>query len=74
MAFTTEFTQDDLTRLTKNIAMGVRELEHKGERTVFQSIEQMMELRDRIRSELAAASSTSAPIPCMTRRTFFVRD
>lgn len=77
-AFTTEFTQDEVAKLSKNIALGVRELDHNGKKTTFQSIEEMLALRDRMKVEIAAAAAAAAPtpspIPCMTRRTFFVRD
>ena len=77
MPFTTEFTQAQVDALTRNIALGVLEVEHNGKRTKFQSTAQMTALRDRMKSELAAAAASAGQmvaIPCMTRRTAFFRD
>lgn len=77
MAFITEFTQAQVDALTRSIALGVKETEHNGKRTEFQSIEQMLDLRDRMKAEIAAAAaaagSTPAPMPCMTRPTVYLR-
>ena len=77
-AFTTEFTQAQVDTLTTNIALGVREVWHNGKKTEFQTVEEMLDLRDRMKLELAAAASaasqTPPAMPSMTRRTVFFRD
>lgn len=76
MAFTTEFTQAQVDQITRNIASGVREIEHNGKKTQFQSLEEMITLRDRMKTEIAAAAaaSPSSKVPFMTRRTVFIRN
>lgn len=76
MPFTTEFTQAQVDQITKNIASGVREIEHNGKKTQFQTLEEMIALRDRMKTEIAAAvaaTSASSKVPFMTRRTVFLR-
>lgn len=74
MAFTTEFTQAQVDQITRSIASGVREIEHNGKKTQFQSLEEMIALRDRMKIEIAAAApSASSRVPFMTRRTVFIR-
>ena len=77
MAFTTEFTQAQIAQLSQNIALGIKEVWHNGKRTTFQTIGEMVDLRDRMKAEIAAAaadaSSTPPPMPSMTRRTIFFR-
>lgn len=76
-AFTTEFTQAQVDVLTRAIGLGVLEVEHNGKRTKYQSLSEMLTLRDRMKSEIAAAATAASPpasVPCMTRRTIFVRD
>jgi hypothetical protein len=74
MPFTTEFTQAQVDALSKQIALGVREVWHNGKKTQFQTIEEMLELRDRMKLEIAAAAPTPAPMPSMTRPTVFWRN
>lgn len=78
MPFTTEFTQAQVDALTRSIALGVRKVEHNGKTTEYQSVADMIALRDRMKGEIAAAALAAAPtpgpIPSMTRRTIFVRD
>ncbi len=70
----TTFTQGQLAALTAAIALGVKRTEHNGKVTEFQSTAQMLDLRDRMQAELAAASKPAdAPMPCMTRPTIFLR-
>ncbi len=74
--FTTEFTQADVDAITRSIALGVTEVEHNGKRTRFQSLAAMIELRDRMKSEIAAAAAAaggSTVMPSMTRRTVYNR-
>lgn len=77
MAFTTGFTQVQLAQLEAKIALGVLSVDHNGKKTVFQSLTQMLDLRDRIKAELAAAAAAASPTPvrppCMTRPTIFCR-
>ena len=74
MAFSTNFTQGQLDALTNAIATGVKRTEHNGKSTEFQSTAEMLELRDRMQAELAAAAKPSgAPMACMTRPTIFLR-
>ncbi len=77
MAFTTGFTAAQLAQLEANLALGVLSVDHNGKKTAFQSITQMLDLRDRIKAELAAAAAALAPpperAPCMSRPTIFVR-
>ena len=77
MAFTTGFTAVQLAQLEANLALGVLSVDHNGKKTTFQSLEKMMDLRDRIKAELAAAvaaaSSTPVRAPCMSRPTIFIR-
>lgn len=78
MAFTTEFTQAQVDALTKSIGLGVLEVEHNGKRTKYQSLAEMLDLRDRMKLEIAAAANAAAPIPApmpsMTRATVFWRN
>lgn len=76
-AFTTEFTQAHVDALTRAISLGVLETEHNGKRTRFQSLSDMLDLRDRMKLEIAAADAAANPperMPSMTRRTIFFRD
>lgn len=73
MPFTTEFTQAQVDALSKQIALGVKEVWHNGRKTEFQTAQEMIDLRDRMKKEIAAASTAPQPIPCMTRRTIFAR-
>lgn len=74
MALSTEFTQAQVDALTRAIALGVLETEHNGKRTRFQSTAAMLDLRDRMKAEIAAAAvAPGAPMPCMTRPTIFFR-
>ena len=68
------FTSEQLAKLEQAIALGARSLEHNGKRTEFQSLTQMLALRDRMRNEIQAeAAAPGAPVPCMTRPTFYRR-
>lgn len=77
MAFTTGFTAIQLAQLEANMALGVLAVDHNGKKTTFQSLAQMLALRDRIKAELAAAAAAASPTPvtapCMTRPTIFCR-
>ena len=77
MAFTTGFTAVQLAQLEANLALGVLAVDHNGKKTTFQSLQAMLDLRDRIKSELAAAAAALVPpperAPCMSRPTIFVR-
>ena len=74
MAASTTFTQGQLTALTAAIALGVKRTEHNGKVTEFQSTAQMLDLRDRMMTELARAEAApGAPMPCMTRPTLYLR-
>ena len=77
MPYTTEFTQAQVAALSAQIALGVREVWHNGKKTQFQTLDEMIALRDRMKGEIAAAESAAAPtpkpVPCMTRRTVFFR-
>ena len=75
--FTTEFTQTQVDALTRSIGLGVLETEHNGKRTRFQSLSDMLALRDRMKTEIAAAAAAANPpqrMPSMTRRTIYLRD
>ena len=76
-AFTTEFTQSQVDALSRAIALGVLKTQHNGKLTEFQSLKDMIALRDLMKGEIAAAAaaqaSTPVAIPCMTRRTVFLR-
>ena len=68
------FTTAQLAALERAIALGVRVVEHGNNRTEYQSLEQMLTLRDRMSNEINAASAApGAPVPCMTRPTFYQR-
>lgn len=74
--FTTGFTAVQLAQLETNMALGVLSVDHNGKKTTFQSLAAMMELRDRIKAELAQAAAAASPparAPYMTRPTIFVR-
>ena len=72
MAFMTEYTQAQLDLLTRNMALGVLEVEHNGKRTKFQSLAQMKALRDAMKTELSAALGPPASMASMTRRTVYL--
>lgn len=78
MPFTTEFTQTQVDALTKSIGLGVLEVEHNGKRTKYQSLAEMLDLRDRMKLEIAAAANAAAPtpppMPSMTRPTIYLRN
>ena len=64
-----------LSQLEANLALGVLSIDHNGKKTTFQSATDMLDLRDRIKSELAAAAQGSTPQrgSCMSRPTIFIR-
>lgn len=68
------FTRDQLGALERAIALGAKSMEHNGKRTEFQSLEQMLTLRDRMTNEIRAGEAApGSPVPCMTRPTFYRR-
>ena len=67
------FTPEQLAKLEQAIALGARSLEHNGKRTEFQSLTQMLALRDRMRNEIRTDLDPDNPVPCMTRPTFYRR-
>lgn len=68
------FTPAQLAALEQSIALGVLKVEQHGKSTTFQSLAQMLDLRDRMKSEITAASAApGTPIPCMTRPTYYRR-
>lgn len=57
----TSFTQANLDLLEQAIASGVTEVSYDGQVTKYRSLNQMIQIRDMMRSELGLpASSTSA--------------
>lgn len=75
---TTEFTQAQVDALTQALSLGVKEVWHNGRKTEYQSTKEMLDLRDRMKLEIAtaaaSAASTPAPMACMTRPTIFYRN
>lgn len=54
------YTQSDLDQLDKNIASGVKELQHSdGSRIVFRSLEEMQQARQRVSRELDGSKAQS---------------
>lgn len=54
------YTQSQLERLERAIASGVLRVEHLGEVTVYQSLADMIKLRDAIKAELGVETPTTA--------------
>ncbi|KAA0571083.1 hypothetical protein [Azospirillum sp. Sh1] len=64
-----DFTPEHLAALTKALSRGLRRVEHKGKVFEYQSLKEMLDLRDRMIRELNAQSEPRV----MTRRTLPVR-
>lgn len=66
------FTQADIDRITEQIAGGVRRVTIDGKTVEYESVDQMIAVRDRMQRELNTAAGIAPRV--MTRRTTFARD